>query len=874
MKFLKKYRDYTAKPNAVDELQMENEAVAIVEIEANGAAEEENDVNDADEVIHEGLTCFKCLKVQNNAFELFSHLKYVHNINASTTTQIVCPQCQLAFAHCKTYKRHVRKHHVHVPQLPLHEGGAQFARDNFYMEYEEEGEDSESSSDEECFEGSLQEKMSLFVSHMKFKDLPTSTVKTITENVQDIIASTVNLVKKNIGTMQEEFESGEINQGSFADALELCDSLKCPMECLKSEKSQMEYLLDKGVLILPEEKLLGHCWVASLNKSTGRMEQVRKQEHFQYVPIDKVLKSFLEQPGMMRIILDEVNAVEEIGVLKSYRDGELYKHSFNEDGRDDGLILPLLLYSDEFEPANPLGSRRGAYKLCAFYASVLCLPRKYQSVLSNILLVALVKSKLVTKHGINSVLDVICAELHKIYTTGIVLNCVEFKGRVYPKLFQVIGDNLGLNSMLGFTCGFTANHYCRECRSHRDDCQIQEKEDKDQLRTKENYALDVEIGNLTMTGVARSSSLNNLPYFHVVENSTFDIMHDLLEGMVPLVVKLVLKYLIDERALSLDDLNSRIFSYSYGFTEKQNRPSPITMTSLLNPKGASGQKAAQMNCLINNLCMLIGDKVEQDSEPWQVLLSLLDIYKVLQAPVITVEATFMLKAKIAEHLQLYKAVFEMPLTPKQHFLVHYPRCMRLLGPLNNYTCMRFEAKHKGLKRIARASNNFINIAKTVAKRHQIKQSYGFLLKQDIEQREMEVLGQDVIPASTLQSAETVCTILQCPLYSDVTLANAVILNGYKFRPHTMVLLGWNEDLPKFGEVQEVFILNGIIYLSLQLWATLYFDRHYYAYAVTTTSDDVQVMQANQLGDYRPVHAVQSYDEDDQTYYIVVRYQPA
>ncbi|XP_033648082.1 uncharacterized protein LOC117307440 isoform X2 [Asterias rubens] len=51
MKFLKKYRDYTAKPNAVDELQMENEAVAIVEIEANGAAEEENDVNDADEIV-------------------------------------------------------------------------------------------------------------------------------------------------------------------------------------------------------------------------------------------------------------------------------------------------------------------------------------------------------------------------------------------------------------------------------------------------------------------------------------------------------------------------------------------------------------------------------------------------------------------------------------------------------------------------------------------------------------------------------------------------------------------------------------------------------------------------------------------------------
>ena len=132
-------------------------------------------------------------------WNFFSHLKYVHNINASTTTQIICPECQLAFAHCKTYKRHVKKHHVHVqPQLPVHEGGEPFAMDNFYMEYEEEGEDSESLSDEEYFEGNLQEKMALFVSHMKYKDLPTSTVKTITENVQDLIASTVNLVNQGI----------------------------------------------------------------------------------------------------------------------------------------------------------------------------------------------------------------------------------------------------------------------------------------------------------------------------------------------------------------------------------------------------------------------------------------------------------------------------------------------------------------------------------------------------------------------------------------------------------------------------------------------------------------------------------------------------
>ena len=92
----------------------------------------------------------------------------------------------------------------------------------------------------------------------------------------------------------------------------------------------------------------------------------------------------------------------------------------------------------------------------------------------------------------------------------------------------------------------------------------------------------------------------------------------------------------------------------------------------------------------------------------------------------------------------------------------------------------------------------------------------------------------------------------------------------------MVLLGWNEELPEFGEIQEIFILDGSIYFSLQLWTTLYFDRHFYAYAVTVTPapNNVQVIKASKLYDYKPVHAVQNYLEDDHTFYMVVRYQPA
>ena len=145
----------------------------------------------------------------------------------------------------------------------------------------------------------------------------------------------------------------------------------------------------------------------------------------------------------------------------------------------------------------------------------------------------------------------------------------------------------------------------------------------------------------------------------------------------------------------------------------------------------------------------------------------------------------MLRAKIADHLQLYKDTFNMSLTPKQHFLVHYARSVRTLGPLNAFSCIRFEAKHKELKRMANTSNNFKNIAKTVAKKHQMKQCYGFLVKQDVEQQGIEVVSLDVIPASSLQNAENVCPALKCPLYADVTLVNAVDINGYTLRPNVL-----------------------------------------------------------------------------------------
>jgi hypothetical protein len=83
------------------------------------------------------------------------------------------------------------------------------------------------------------------------------------------------------------------------------------------------------------------------------------------------------------------------------------------------------------------------------------------------------------------------------------------------------------------------------------------------LRSKESYDATVSaIGsanhNTTETGIKRGCIFNQLKYFHVIGNYCVDRIHDLLEGVAPYEVSLVLQALTEDKFLALDDLNLAI----------------------------------------------------------------------------------------------------------------------------------------------------------------------------------------------------------------------------------------------------------------------------------------------------------------------------
>lgn len=711
-----------------------------------------------------------------------------------------------------------------------------------------------------------------FVAELRARtNVPASHTNKVIQTAQDLVISVLQTVQQDVMDILSEPQYAA-NSELRSDIQDVFENSKNPFSELMSDTQQKKYFSEKGDFIQPCEVLLGTCLKPKIDQKTGDPLQSTQKETFQYIPLADTIKQYLERPGVMNAILSQKGSKDN-DVLYSFKDGHYYKRQEATARQDCEFLVPLLLYNDEFETANPLGSKRGKHKVSAFYTSVLSLPRKYQARLENIMLTAMITSPLLSKYGISEVLKVIKDDLQQMWTDGLTIKCKEFEGRVKPYLFQVVGDNLGIHAMLGCTTCFRANYYCRFCRGHRSLLQKQPKEDAQYLRDEINYDTDLQKP-LSESGLKHATVLNELPYYHSTQNLCPDVMHDFTEGVLPLEMHLVLSKLVQKGFITLDEVNSRISSFNFGFVDRKNRPSPIRQASLKNPYSASGQTSAQMTCLAYNIPLMLGDKIDEMCDEWELLLSIIDIFKIIMSPSISKSAIYVLKAMIDDHHRLFMQLFpEASLTPKQHFLVHYPRALKHLGPLTQYSALRFEAMHRPFKQIASVSCNYQNIVKTLANRYQMARCYRSVSNQSLDSQDINVSQQAAAMLGDLLDDEALCKKINCGRGTEVTVAGKVDIHGYEFRAGVDVLLYWtDDDGPTFGRVQHIVVVQEKLYLLLRLYQTLYFNRHVEAFAVQVGREEAQAaVEWCDLFDHRPVNAVQSYSGRGRCLYIVVHH---
>jgi len=113
---------------------------------------------------------------------------------------------------------------------------------------------------------------------------------------------------------------------------------------------------------------------------------------------------------------------------------------------------------------------------CVYY-SVVALPPEYLSSLNNIFVAFLFHSADREQSKINNkkMFAALIKKLIDLQENGIVLST---NVTIYFTLGLVLGDNLGLNLILGFVESFSANFYCRICYLPKSDLHNLLKESK------------------------------------------------------------------------------------------------------------------------------------------------------------------------------------------------------------------------------------------------------------------------------------------------------------------------------------------------------------------------------------------------------------
>ena len=387
--------------------------------------------------------------------------------------------------------------------------------------------------------------------------------------------------------------------------------------------------------------------------------------------------------------------LDEDEYLMNPMQGQYWQQRLLERG-GDGLVIPLILYHDDFEPGNCLGFHAGKSSVGVLYASIPCIQPQYAARLEYIYPVLIFRAEDRKKFGNAATFEPAIKELKDLDINGIEI----FSEHVYFEVILISGDNKGLNSIFGLTENFTSGHCCRTCRIDRDSMKSLVIEVPQQLRTIDNYNEDVKSCDPQSTGIHEVCCFHELPHFHICVNIYHDALHDILISV------------LKTTKLTLHEVNQRIKAFDFLSVNESN---PLEIKS----KDRLKMSADEMLCFTRYFGILFGDFIEELDAPtiqfeyWCMYKKLREILDLVLAPRLLEGHIKQLRVLVSEHNAMYTRLVG-PLPPKLHFLEHYVQLIRQFGPAVSYWTMRYESKHRELKNTFNQLAGTVNTNKSIA----------------------------------------------------------------------------------------------------------------------------------------------------------------
>jgi hypothetical protein len=429
--------------------------------------------------------------------------------------------------------------------------------------------------------------------------------------------------------------------------------------------------------------------------------------------IVKKFELFLNSNNMYQSMKEYYNQIIQSETLKNFVNGTLWKGIVEKYPSKN--MLPFFLFYDDFVYGNQLSKKKGATSIAGFYALFPTMAPEMRSQINSILTVATIETTKIKQNGFEKCLAPVIEAFDYMEKEGVEIEIdgVDKFETVYPVLVQILGDNKGLNEILGIVGSFISKHHCRTCFEDIDTMRMQTKENPLKIRNEESHRKHLEADDFSTTGVKSDCCFNRLEIFKSYNNKVIDVHHDFLHGCCNFIICPILLNFIKSKELDLGRLNT--LRSSFIAVSGGRNISKVEFTKDNLEKENLPLNAVEMMQFTVFLPLLLDHMIKnKGSKDWKLLMLLVEAVESVWLPEHNEESIGKLSTCIEDLLQTYYAHIKPHFKHKLHNLNHIPSAIRSIGPTAHYSALRGEAKHQDVKKIINSSNSKINVPVTVA----------------------------------------------------------------------------------------------------------------------------------------------------------------
>lgn len=769
------------------------------------------------------FACYLCHKCHLTSVLLINHLKKHHGL--PPIAKFVCNEqnCNQIFHNIYRFQKHLGKHKTECSSPEnnfLHQASVSQEHSTPLQHPEE--------SQLTCLSNF---KNSILAFTLELHNYPHFSRKDIL-NIQKSITERITVpIAKMINPLIQRNENQDLTQ-------EIMQNISEPFLNVRSEYKFLKELENLKHFKHPQKYVISNdlCGIVLNNNPTltsAKAEIVLADIPFQ-------IKKFFESEGVWEIMLANVEAMSKFNTYYSFINGDFWK-TVNVD--EQKIIVPLFLYMDDFEINDPLGSKSCQQKICGMYYTFPTIPKHQAARLMNIFVCGFIKCTDLYDCGLNIALTPLIDIFKKLYIDGLNIETGDKHYKIYVQLVQILGDNLGLNTALGYSNSFSSYSFCRVCKRNKNETRIDCIEHSNSLRNKINYELDIALNDPTTTGVKNNSIFNSLSYFHVTDNISCDIMHDLFSGVCKYNFSKILHYFIYEKKIfTLETFNYRKQMFQYGETEIGNVCPPVQKNHIKNSNFKMSAK--QMKTFSHFVLLMIGDLVEPNDSVYNFLILFIKIIDCLLLPNFDDDVLIKLQLLIEEHNQLYQSLFNDTLKPKHHNLVHYPTIIKKLGPLRYLWSFRFEAEHQIHKQYARSTTSRVNVPLSLGIKSSIRFANSILNNTFFQP---DFVFKDIVP---IEKDNSYITSLNLSDLNSYTRTNSVIFRGKPFKIGHIVSV--TNDTFFIYEICDFLIKENNVSIVVKNHVCIHFSERFQSYLVGAETQNYTVIKFDSL-DGPPIH---------------------